>query len=116
MALEGLKQRGGEPEVALHELGLVLGAVDAREIEHEVRAGAVVVELIRSRVDVILHDLERQQGGVFLAAVLAVPYVLQRAAEVPPHEAPRAGDEDAHPTAPPRARGPPGPTARTRRS
>ena len=116
VALQGVQQRGGEPEVALHELRLVLWAVDAGQVEDEVGAGAVVVQLGGRRVEVVLHDLERQQGLVSLAAVLAVPYVLQRAAEVPPDEAPGAGDEDAHPTAPPRARGPPGPAARTRRS
>lgn len=116
VALEGVEQRGGEPEVALHELGLLLGAVDAGQVEHEVGAGAAVIELPGRRVDVVLHNLERQQGLVFDAAVLAVADVLQRAAEVLPDEAPGAGDEDAHPTAPPRARGPPGPAARTRRS
>ena len=116
VALEGVEQRGGEPEVALHELGLLLGAVDAGQVEHEVGAGAAVIELPGRRVDVVLHDLERDQARVSLAAVLAVPYVFQRAAEVLPDEAPGAGDEDAHPTAPPRARGPPGPAARTRRS
>lgn len=116
VALQGIEQRGGEAEVALHELGLVLGAVDAGQVEDEVGAGTEVVKLVGGGVDVALHDLEGQQGLVFRAAVLAVPYVLQRAAEVPPHEAPRAGDEDAHPTAPPRARGPPGQAARTRRS
>ena len=116
VALERLEQRGGEPEVALHELRLVLGAVDAGQVEDEVGAGAIIVELLRGRVDVVLHDLEGQQARVPLAAVLAVPYVLEGAAEVPAHEAPGAGDEDAHPTAPPRARGPPGPAVRTRRS
>lgn len=116
VALERLEQRGGEPEVALHELGLVLWAVDAGQVEDEVGAGAEVLQLTGGRVDVVLHDLEGQQRLVFLAAVLAVADVLQRAAEVPAHEAPRAGDEDAHPTAPPRARGPPGPAVRTRRS
>lgn len=116
VALEGVEQRGGEPEVALHELGLLLGAVDAGQVEHEVGAGAAVIELPGRRVDVVLHNLERQQGLVFDAAVLAVADVLQRAAEVLPDEAPGAGDEDAHPTAPPRARGLPGPAARTRRS
>lgn len=116
VALEGLEQRGGEPEVALHELGLVLGAVDAGQVEDEVGAGAVLFQLPGGRVDVVLHDLEGKKARVSLAAVLAVPYVLQRAAEVPPDEAPRAGDEDAHPTAPPRARGPRAPAARTRRS
>lgn len=116
VALQGVEQRGGEPEVALHELGLVLGAVDAGQVEDEVGAGAVAVELIGRRIDVVLHDLEREQARVSLAAVLAVADVLQRAAEVLPDEALRAGDEDAHPTAPPRARGPRVPAARTRRS
>ena len=116
IVLQGVQQRGGEPEVALHELGLVLWAVDAGQVEHEVGAGAVPLQLRGGRVDVVLHDLEGKELLVFGAAVLAVPYVLQRAAEVPAHEAPRACDEDAHPTAPPRARGPPGPAARTRRS
>ena len=116
MALEGVEQRGGEPEVALHELGLLLGAVDAGQVEHEVGAGAAVIELPGRRVDVVLHNLEREQARVFLAAVLAVPYVLEGAAEVPADEAPGAGDEYAHPTAPPRARGPRAPAARTRRS
>lgn len=116
VALKGIQQRGGEPEVALHELGLVLGAVDAGQVEYEVRAGAVALQLSGSRVDVVPHDLEGKERLVFGTAVLAVPYVLQRAAEVPADEAPGAGDEDAHPTAPPRARGPRAPAARTRRS
>lgn len=116
VALKGIQQRGGEPEVALHELGLVLGAVDAGQVEYEVRAGAVALQLSGRRVDVVPHDLEGKERLVFGTAVLAVPYVLQRAAEVPADEAPGAGDEDPHPTAPPRARGPPGPAARTRRS
>lgn len=116
VALERLEQRGGEPEVALHELRFVLGAVDAGQVEDEVGAGAVLLQLPGRRVEVVLHDLERQQARVLLAAVLAVADVLQRAAEVPADEAPGAGDEDAHPTAPPRARGPRAPAARTRRS
>lgn len=116
VALERLEQRGGEPEVALHELGLVLWAVDAGQVEDEVGAGAVVLQLGGHRVEVVLHDLEGKECLVFGAAVLAVPYVLQRAAEVPAHEPPGACDEDAHPTAPPRARGPRVPAARTRRS
>lgn len=58
VALKGIQQRGGEPEVALHELGLVLGAVDAGQVEDEVGAGAVVLQLRGRRVDVVLHDLE----------------------------------------------------------
>ena len=116
VALEGIEQRGGEPEVALHELGLLLGAVDARQVEDEVGVGAEILQLLRGGVDVVFHDLEGKEGLVFGAAILAVADVLQRAAEVPAHEPPRASDEDAHPTAPPRARGPRAPAARTRRS
>lgn len=116
VALEHLEQRGGETEVALHELRLVLGAVDAGQVEDEVGAGTVVLQVRGRRVDVVLHDLERKQPLTLLASVLTVADVLQRAAEVPAHEPLCAGDEDAHPTAPPRARGPRAPAARTRRS
>lgn len=80
VALERLEQRGGEPEVALHELGLVLGAVDARQVEDEVGAGAEVLQLLLGRVEVVLHDLEGQEGLVLGPTVLAVADVLQRAA------------------------------------
>lgn len=116
VALEGVQQRGREPEVALHELRLVLWAVDAGQVEDEVGAGAVLLQLGGRRVNIVLHDLEGKELLVFGSAVLAVADVLQRAAEVPAHEAPGACDEDAHPTAPPRARGPRAPAARTRRS
>ena len=58
VALERVEQRGREPEVALHELGLLLWAVDAGQVEDEVGAGAVVLQLPGRRVDVVLHDLE----------------------------------------------------------
>lgn len=61
VALEGVQQRGGEPEVALHELGLVLWAVDAGQVEDEVGAGAEVLQLGGRRVDVVLHDLEGKE-------------------------------------------------------
>lgn len=41
VALQGVQQHGGEPEVALHELRLVLWAVDAGQVEDEVGAGTV---------------------------------------------------------------------------
>ena len=92
VALERVQQRRGEPEVALHELRLVFGAVDAGQVEDEVGAGAVVLQLSGRRVDVVLHDLEGQQARILLATVLAVPYVLQRTAEVPTHEPLRSSD------------------------
>lgn len=92
VALERVQQRRSEPEVALHELRLVLGTVDAGQVEDEVGAGAVVLQLSGRRVDVVLHDLEGQQARILLATVLAVPYVLQRTAEVPTHEPLRSSD------------------------
>lgn len=61
VALQGVQQRGGETEVALHELGLVLGAVDAGQVEDEVGAGAEVLQLLGHGVDVVLHDLEGKE-------------------------------------------------------
>lgn len=61
VALQGVQQRGGETEVALHELRLVLGAVDAGQVEDEVGAGAVLLQLPGRRVDVVLHDLEGKE-------------------------------------------------------
>ena len=61
VSLERLKQHGGEPEVALHELGLVLGPVDAGQVEDEVGAGAEVLQLLGHGVDVVLHDLEGKE-------------------------------------------------------
>ena len=116
VGLEAAEKLRGEPEVPLHELGLVLGAVHAGEVEDEIGAGAVFVQFLGRRVDVVFHDLEGKEGLIPLAAILAVADVPQRAAEVPSYEPLRAGNEDAHPTAPPRARGPRGPAARTRRS
>ena len=92
VALERVQQRRGEPEVALHELRLVLGAVDAGQVEDEVGAGAVLLQLPGRGVEVVLHDLEGQQARILLATVLAVPYVLQRTAEVPTHEPLRSSD------------------------
>ena len=90
--LEGVQKNCGKAEVALHELRLVLGTVAAGQVEDEVGAGAVVLQLSGRRVDVVLHDLEGQQARILLATVLAVPYVLQRTAEVPTHEPLRSSD------------------------
>lgn len=46
VTLEGAQQCRGESEVALHELGLILGAIDTGQVEHEVGAGTVRVQLL----------------------------------------------------------------------
>ena len=56
MSLQCVKQGRGETEVALHELVIVLGAVDASEIEHEVARLAPCVELLGSGVEVVFED------------------------------------------------------------
>lgn len=56
MSLQCVEQGGGEAEVTLHELVIVLGAVDASEIEHEVARLAPCVELLGSGVEVVFED------------------------------------------------------------
>lgn len=56
MGLQCVKQGGGEAEVTLHELVIVLGAVYASEIEHEVALLAPCVELLGSGIEVVLED------------------------------------------------------------
>ena len=56
MSFQRVEQSGGEAEVTLHELVIVLGAVDASEIEHEVALLAPCVELLGSGVEVVFED------------------------------------------------------------
>lgn len=96
VALERSNEVAREPEVARHELRRVLGAVHAREVEHEVGTGAHRVQLLRRGLDVALHDLEGQEGLEPLAAVLAVANRLQRLAKVAADEPFGTGYQDAH--------------------
>lgn len=96
VVLEQPQELRGEAEVAPHEVGRVLGAVDAGEVEDEVGLRAVERELLAGAVDVVLVDRERQKALVALAAVLAVADALERLAEVPAHEPLGAGDKDLH--------------------
>ncbi len=82
--LEGVEQRRGEAEVALHELAVVLGAVHPGEVEDEVGLAAVAVELLGRRVEVVLEDLFYCDGTVFGFPVL---YVVEPCAEVAANEA-----------------------------
>ena len=85
MSLQRVEQGGGEAEVALHELVIVLGAVDASEVEHEVALLAPCVELLGSGIKVILkHFLDRQ---VAVATGLAVFDVIELGAKVLANEA-----------------------------
>ena len=85
MSLQSVKQGGGEAEVALHELVIVLGTVDASEVEHEVTLLAPGVELLWSGVEVVLEDfLDRQ---VTVATGLAVFDIIELGAKVLANEA-----------------------------
>lgn len=85
MGLQCVKQSGGETEVALHELVIVLGAVDASEIEHEVALLAPCVELLGGGIEVEFEDfLDRQ---VAVATGLAVFDVIKLGAKVLADEA-----------------------------
>ena len=80
MLLQGIKQGAGKTEVALHELFLVLRAVDACEVENEVAVLAPLVKLLGGAVEVVLIDCLDGNGRMGL--VLACLYVLQCPAEV----------------------------------
>ena len=85
MGLQCVKQGGGEAEVTLHELVIVLGAVYASEIEHEVTFLAPCVKLLGGGVEIVLEDfLDRQ---VAVATCLAVFDVIELGAKVLANEA-----------------------------
>ena len=85
MSLQCVKQSGGEAEVTLHELVIVLGAVYASEIEHEVALLAPCVKLLGGGIEVVFEDfLDRQ---VAVATGLAVFDVIELGAKVLADEA-----------------------------
>ena len=85
MGLQCVKQGGGEAEVTLHELVIVLGAVYASEIEHEVALLAPCVKLLGGGIEVVFEDfLDRQ---VAVATGLAVFDVIELGAKVLADEA-----------------------------
>ena len=85
MSLQRVEQGGGEAEVTLHELVIVLGAVDASEVEHEVALLAPCVELLGGGIEVVFEDfLDRQ---VAVATGLAVFDVIELSAKVLANEA-----------------------------
>ena len=85
MGLQCVKQGGGEAKVTLHELVIVLGAIDASEVEHEVTLLAPCVELLGGGVEVVFEDLINCEVSV--AASLAVFDVIELGAKVLADEA-----------------------------
>ena len=85
MSLQCVKQGGGKAEVTLHKLVIVLGAVYASEIEHEVTFLAPCVKLLGGGIEIVLEDfLDRQ---VAVATGLAVFDVIELGAKVLADEA-----------------------------
>ena len=80
MSLKGVEQSRGETEVALHKLVIVLGAVYAGKVEHEVTFLAPLVKLLGCRVEVVLEDLIYYEVSV--AASLAVFYIVELSAKI----------------------------------
>ena len=85
MGLQRVEQGGGEAEVTLHELVIVLGSVDASKVEHEVALLAPSVELVGGGVEVVFEDFLDRQGAV--ATCLAVFDVIELSAKVLADEA-----------------------------
>ena len=91
---ECVEEGGREAAVALHELPVVLRAVHAREVEHEVAVAAPCIQLLRGRVEVVFiyfADFE-----ITVAPSLALPDIVELRAEVPADESPCAGDKYFH--------------------
>ena len=85
MSLQRVEQGGGEAEVTLHELVIVLGAVDASKIEHEVALLAPCIKLLGGGVEVVFEDFLNRQVAV--ATSLAVFDVIELGAKVLANEA-----------------------------
>ena len=96
MVFKQAKQSLSKPHVAFHKLRRILGAVDARKVEHEVRGRAVEAELLLRTVAIVLVDSQGQKALILLPAVLAISYILQRFAQVSAHKPFCAGDQHIH--------------------
>ena len=67
--LQGVQKRTGKAEVALHKIFWILRSVHTCEIEYEVSLSAILVQLLRGGVQVILVDflnLKTRSGSVFV--------------------------------------------------
>ena len=94
VAFQHVQQGRGKAKVALHELSLVFGPVDARQVKDKIRLGAVFLQQDRVGIYVVFVDLVHGQGGA--GTVFAVPQVFQVLAQVAPYKAFGAGDKNFH--------------------
>ena len=65
MPFQHIQKDGGKSEIALHELGVVLRAVNSRQVKHEIRFFAILVQLFFGRIEIVFVDLIDMQIGGF---------------------------------------------------
>lgn len=80
MFLQGIEQRGGKAEVALHELSGILRAVHTCKIEHEITFLAPCIKLLRRGIKVELEDFIYLQVSV--ATGLAILDIIELGAKI----------------------------------
>ena len=85
MLFQAIQQVGCKAEVALHEIFRVLRTIHASQIEHKVRLLAVLVQLCRSRIQIVLVDFFNIQCRAGL--VFPIPDVFQVVAQGGSHHA-----------------------------
>ena len=94
MPFQCIQKNGGKSEITFHELGVVLRAVDSRQMKHEIRPFAVFVQLFFGRIEVVFIDFVDVQIGT--GFILAGLEIVQRAAEIFPDKALRSRYENLH--------------------
>ena len=94
MPFQRIQKDGGKSEIALHELGVVLRAVDSRQVKHEIRFFAILVQLFFGRIEVVFVNFVDMQ--IRTGSVLADLEIVQRAAEIFPDKALRSRYENLH--------------------
>ena len=94
VAFERFQKVARKAEIARHELAVVLGAVYASQVEHEVRMHASIIQLGQNRVDIVFINFTYNE--VAAGAVLAVADVLERRNQVAPHKTFCTSNENIH--------------------
>ena len=75
MLFQTVQQVRSEAEVALHEILRILRTIHTCQIEHKVRLAAVLVQLRRRRIQIVLEDFFNVQCRTGL--VFPIPDVFQ---------------------------------------
>ena len=82
---QGIEQCGCKAEIALHKLVWILRAIDPGKVEHKVGFAAIAVELVGSRVDVVLeHFIDH---NIAIELCLAVLDIVELCHKIAPNKA-----------------------------